>query len=61
MPNGPQRPLSKRMGKKTPLNPTSRSTSQTGIVTDKRPVAMNTNLQRAQWNVDNRQTKGDWT
>jgi len=63
MPVGPQRqaPLSKRVAKKTPLNPTSRATNQSGIVTDKRPVVANGNLQRSQWNVANRQTKGDWT
>lgn len=63
MPTGPQRvaPLSKQVAKKAPLKPTSRASSQTGIVTDVRPHSTESNLERSKWNVTNRQTKGDWT
>ena len=53
-------PISKQVAKKVPKKPTSRATGQTGIVTDQRPHTTESNLQRAQWNIKDRQTRGDW-
>ena len=53
-------PISKQVAKKVPRKPVSRAASQTGIVTDKRPHVAANNLDRAKWNMKDRQTRGDW-
>jgi len=61
---GPQRstaPISKKVAKKAVVKPVSQLASGTGIVGDVRPVAATGNLQRMQWDMTNRQTRGDWT
>jgi hypothetical protein len=54
-------PLSKKVAKKAVVRPVSQQTKTSGVVGDVRPVQTNSNLQRAQWGITNRQSKGDWT
>lgn len=64
MPVGPKRsplPLSKKVAKKAVIKPVSQLASGTGIVGDVRPLNATDNLQRMQWDMQNRQTRGDWT
>ena len=53
-------PISQQVAKKVPKKPISRATHQTGIVTDKRPHTATGDLDRAKWNIKDRQTRGDW-
>ena len=58
---GPSRtPLSKRVAKKPVIHPVSQLAASTGVVGDVRPEGQVSNLQRAQWGIDNRSDKGDW-
>ena len=60
MPRKQVAPISKQIAKKVPKKPTSRAANQTGIVTDKRPHTPAGDLDRAKWNIKDRQTRGDW-
>lgn len=53
-------PLSKKVAKKAVKKPETQVAAGTGIVGDTRPKTMNSNLQRMQWDAENRQTTGDW-
>lgn len=64
MPVGPSRTasLAKKVRKKVVVKPVSQLASGTGVTGDIRPdPSMASNLQRAQWAITNRQTRGDWT
>lgn len=64
MPKGPQRiaPISRKVGKKAPIRRVTRLSTQTGIVTDQRPIIADpNNLDRAKWNIHDRRDQGDWT
>lgn len=58
---GPSRsPLSKRVTKKPVIHPVSQLSTGTGVIGDKRPTGTDSNLQRAQWGIKDRQDTGDW-